>query len=121
MDTISPFHHCTISPSQGEIANVTSVHSTISTSQDSTIPPSQGEISSVTSESQISSINVFNELTTKSTINDSDGDEAERDPNSDPKVATYTTNGNYPQKLFINRLIPKIILGKIVPIDQPIT
>ena len=34
------FNHSTISPSQGEISNVTSVHSTIS--------PSQGEISIVT-------------------------------------------------------------------------
>ena len=42
MDTISPFHHCTISPSQREIENVTSVHSAISLSQ--------VEIASVTSE-----------------------------------------------------------------------
>ena len=41
MDTISPLHHCTISPSQGDISNVTSFHSTIS--------PSQGYIASVTS------------------------------------------------------------------------
>ena len=61
MDTISPFHHCTISPSQGEIANMTSNYYTIS--------PSQGYIASVTSEGQNSSdiltetINGFKELT----------------------------------------------------------
>ena len=59
--TILPFHDFTISPSQGEIANVTSVHSIIS--------PSQGVIASVTSERRISSdnleetINGFNEFT----------------------------------------------------------
>ena len=41
MDTIAPFHHCTISPSQGDIANAKSVNSIIS--------PSQGEIKNVTS------------------------------------------------------------------------
>ena len=63
MDTISTFQHCTISPSQGEIANVTTVHSTISllqgeivnmTSVCSTVSPSQGKIASVTSERRIS-------------------------------------------------------------------
>ena len=64
----------TISPSQGDIANVTCVHSTIS--------PSQGDIASVTSERQIyfdmlaETINVFNELTIQSTINDSEEDDA---------------------------------------------
>ena len=43
MDTISPRHPFPISPSQGEIAKMTSFRSTIS--------PSQGEIASVTSES----------------------------------------------------------------------
>ena len=43
------------------------------------------------------------------------------DPSSDPKVATYTNNGNFPQKLLKNRFIPKIILGKIRPIDQLFT
>ena len=47
MDTISPFRHFTISPSQGYITKVTSIHSTIS--------PSQGEIASGTSERRISS------------------------------------------------------------------
>ena len=40
------------------------------------------------------------------------------DPISDPKVATYTTNGNFPQKLLKNRFVPKIIKGEIRPIDQ---
>ena len=119
MDTISPFHHCTISPSQVEIANVISIHSTIS--------KPQGEIESVTSERRISldmlseTINGFNELTIQSTINDSEEDDAESDPNSNPKVATYTTNGNSPQKLILNRLIPKIIPGAIHPMEQTIT
>ena len=67
-------------------------------------------------------------LTLHSKINDSvyynlDEDESESDPKRDPLVATHTsdgkkrkftdndtTNGNYPQKLLINRLIPVIIL-----------
>ena len=59
----------------------------------------------MTSERQISSdimaktINGFNELTIQSTINDSayyDSEEydAESDPNSDPKVATHTSDKN---------------------------
>ena len=118
------FNRYIISPSQGDIANVTCVHSTIS--------PSQGDIASVTSERRISldvlaeTINGFNELTIQSTINDSayydsEEDDAERDPNSDPKVATYITNVNPPHKLFINWLIPDIIPGAIPPIDQTIT
>ena len=47
-------NHCTISLSQGEIENVTSVYSTILPSRDSTISPSQGEIASVTSERKFS-------------------------------------------------------------------
>ena len=68
MDTISPFHHCNISPLQGEITNETRVHSTIS--------PLQGDIASVTSERQIyfdilaETINVFNELTIQSSGSD---------------------------------------------------
>ena len=31
------------------------------------------------------------------------------DPSRDPKAATQTTNGNFAQKLLINRFIPKII------------
>ena len=65
-------------------------------------------------------INRFNELTIKSTINNSEEDDAEIDPNRDPKVATYTTNRNSPHKLFIKRLIPEIIPGAIPPIDQTI-
>ena len=45
--------HCTISPSQGKIANLMS-HSTILPSRHSTVSPSQGEIASVTSERRIS-------------------------------------------------------------------
>ena len=43
------------------------------------------------------------------------------DPSSDPKVSTYTTNGNYLQKLFKNRFVPKIIPCEICPIDQLVT
>ena len=64
------------------------------------------------------SINGFNELTIQSTIKDSDGDDAESDPISNPKLDTYTTNLKTPQKLFNNWFIPKIILGAIRPIDQ---
>ena len=66
-------------------------------------------------------INGFNELTIQSTINKSEEDDAERNPNSNAKVATYTTNGNFPHKLFLNRRIPKITPGAIRPIDQTIT
>ena len=89
----------------------------------------QGEITNVTNERQISleimvkTIKGFNGLTIKSTINNSayynsEEDDAESNPNSDPKVATHTsdgnkrkvtdtdtTNGNSPRKLLINRLI----------------
>ena len=113
MYNISPLHRCTISSSQGEIANVISVHFKFS--------PSQGDIVSVTSERRISSRNGFNELTIQSTINGSEEDEAESDPNSNPKVSQYTTNRNSPHKLFINLTIPKIIPGAIRLIDQTIT
>ena len=89
MDDSSSFHNCTIPPSQGEITNVTSVHSTIS--------PSHGDITSVTSERRIYLINEFNELTFQSKINNLEEDDAESDQNSDSKVATYTTNVNSPQ------------------------
>ena len=65
----------------------------------------------------------FNGFTAQSTINNSayynsEEDDTESNPNSDPKVATYTTNGNSPHTLFINRLIPEIIPDAIPPIDQ---
>ena len=68
----------------------------------------------------------FNELRIQSTINNSEyynseEDDAESDPNSNPKFAnhtsdgkkrnftdTYTTNGNSPHKLLINWLISEI-------------
>ena len=81
----------------------------------------------MTSERRISSdilaetINVFNELMIQSTINDSEEYDAESNPNINPKVATYTPNRNYPNKLFINRIIPEITPGAIPPIDQTIT
>ena len=106
----------TISPSQGDIANVTSIHSTILTSQ--------GDIASVTSERRIyldilvEMINGFNELMIQSTINNSEEDDVESDPNSNPKVDTYTTNGNSPHKLLTNREIPAIIQGIIPPVNQ---
>ena len=96
-------------------------HSTILPSQHSTISPSQGDIASVTSERRISSINGFNELMIQLTINNSYGNDAESNPSSNQKVATYITNGSFPQKLFNNRFVSKIIPGTIRPIDQLVT
>ena len=64
----------------------------------------QREITNVTNEMRISSkileemIKRFNGLTIQSTINDyeyynSEEDDAESNPNSDPKVATHTSDG----------------------------
>ena len=98
---------------------MTSVHSTIS--------PSQVNISSVTSERQnaldilTETINGFNELTILSTINNSEEDNTEIDPNRDPKVASYNKNEYSPHKSILNWFIPKIIPGAIRPIDQTIT
>ena len=87
----------------------------------------------------VETIKGFKGLTLKSKINDSayyhsEDDEAEIDPNSDPKLATHTsdgrkikvsytdsTNGNSPKKLSIKRLIPYIIPVVILPIDQKTT
>ena len=44
----------------------------------------------------------------------------ESNPNSDPKLATHTTNVYSPHKLLTNRLIPEIISFAIPPIDQTI-
>ena len=74
----------------------------------------------MTNERRISSdilaetIKLFNGLTIQSTINnseyyDSEEDDAEIDPSSDPKVNAHNTNGNSQHKLLINRLIPEII------------
>ena len=41
-----------------------------------------------------------------------------RDISSDQKVATYTTNGNSPQKLLRSRFVTKTIQGAILTIDQ---
>ena len=65
-------------------------------------------------------INGFNELTIKSTINNSKEDDAGNYPSRDPKVATYTTNRSSPHKVILNQLIPKIIPGAIRPIYQMI-
>ena len=43
------------------------------------------------------------------------------DTSSDPKVASYTTNKHFPQKLFKNRFVPQIIPGAIRSIDQMFT
>ena len=104
----------------------------------------QGDNANVRNKRRISSeilaetIKGFNGLTIQSTINDSayydsEEDGAESDPNSDPNVATHTSdgtkrkvtdtdtiNGNSPSKLLINRLIPEIIIVAISPIDQNI-
>ena len=48
--------------------------------------------------------------------------EAVSDPkrylSSNPKVSTYTTNGNFPQKILRSRFVPNIIQGTIPPIYQ---
>ena len=104
----------------------------------------QGVIANVTNERRIyldilaEKIKRFNGLTIQSTINDSayynsEKDDAESDPNINPKVATHTsdgkkrklnytdtTNRNYPRKLLINRLIPEIIPVAIQLIYQTI-
>ena len=40
------------------------------------------------------------------------------DPSNNPRVATYTTNGNFPQKLLKIWFVSKIIQGAIGPINQ---
>ena len=78
-------------------------------------------------------------MTLKLTINNSayyhsEEDGTESDPNSDPKVATHTsdkkkikvtdtdtTNENCPHKSLINRLVPEIIPVVIPLIDQSTT
>ena len=134
METI--LNRSTISLSQGDISNVTSVHSTISTSQ---------EYANVTNERRIAldilkeTLKWFHGLTIQSTVSDSvyynsEEDDAISDPKSDSLVATQTsdrnerkitdidtTNGNSPHKLILNRLIPNIIPGAIRPIEQMIT
>ena len=91
----------------------------------------QGDISNVKNERRISletlaeTINGFNGLMIQSKINDSayydsEENDSEIDPNSNPKVATHTTNGYTPHTLFINRLNPEIIPATIMPIDQTI-
>ena len=70
----------------------------------------------ITSDILVEKIIGFIELTIQSTINDSEKDDAERNP----KVATYTTNTNPPHKLFLNLVIHKIITGTISPMDQTI-
>ena len=102
----------------------------------------QGNIANFPNERRISSdimretIKGFKGLTIDSIINNSayyhsEEDEAEGDPNSDPKVATHTserrkrkftdtetTNVNSLHKLLINRLITEIIPFATSPIDK---
>ena len=66
----------------------------------------------------VEKIHGFNELKIQSIINDSEEDEAESDPNSNIKIATYTTNGNSSHKLLTNREISVIIQGNIPPVNQ---
>ena len=104
----------------------------------------QRNIANVPNERRISSdiltetIKLFKGLTLQSKINNSayynsEEDDTESDPNSDPKVDTHTsdgnkrkvtdtdtTNGNYPHKLLINRLTPEIIPVVIPPIDRQV-
>ena len=134
MDTF--FNHSTISLSQGEIKNGTSVHYTIS-------PPY--EDANVTNERRIASdtlketIQKVHGLTIQPTISnsvyyDSEEHNAVSDPKSDSLLDTHTsdgkerkisdtdtTNSKTPHKLILNRLIPNTISGAIRPIDQTIT
>ena len=91
----------------------------------------------ISSDILAETIKGFKGLTLQSTINDfayynAEEDDAESDPNSDPKVATQTsdrkkrkvtdtenTNVNSPHKLLINWLIPDIIPVVILPIKLP--
>ena len=101
----------------------------------------QGEISNVTNERQLSSdilaetIKGFKGLTIQSTIKNStyynsEEDDAESDTKIDQVVAThtsdgkkrkvadnYTTNGKFPHKILMNRLIPEITPVTILLID----
>ena len=43
------------------------------------------------------------------------------DPSSNPKIANYTTNRNFPQKLFNSRFVPNITPGANRPNDQLVT
>ena len=43
------------------------------------------------------------------------------DPSINPKVATYTTNDKFTQKLLIGRFVAKIIPAAICPVDQLVT
>ena len=55
-------------------------------------------------------------------INDSEElVDAKSNPSSDPKVATYTTNGKFTQKLLFSWFVPKIIPATIRPVDQIVT
>ena len=89
----------------------------------------QRYIANGTNERRISSsimaetIKGFNGLTIQSIINNSayydlEEDDAESDPNSDPKVDTHTANRNSPQKSLTNREIPAIIQGVIPLVNQ---
>ena len=74
-------------------------------------------------DSLAETINGFNGLEIQSTINDylyddSEEDDAESDPNRDPRTATYTTNGNPHHTLLTNREIPAIIQVAIPPVNQ---
>ena len=112
--------------------------------QSSTTTNIQGKIVNVPNKRQIplnimaEMIKIFKGLTLDSTINNSkyyhfEEDDAESDPNSDPKVNTTasngkkrkvtdtdTTNRNYSHRLLINLLIPETIPFVIPPIYQTI-
>ena len=95
LETIKEFKGCTI-------------QSTISDSAQSN-SKEQGDVIS-DSEEQVNVISNSEEMVY-----------AVSDPKSDPKVATYTTNGNFAQKKLKNRFFPKIIQDAIRLIDQLVT
>ena len=86
-----------------------------STISDSAYSDSDEQVDAISdSEEQVDTINYPNELVDAVS-------NPKRDPSSDEKVATYTTNGNPPQKSLRSRFVPKIIQGAIRSIDHLVT
>ena len=98
-ETIKEFKRCTI-------------QSTIS---DSTEYDSEKQVDAINdSDEQVNAIKNSEELVDA-------GSDPTRNPSSNPKVATYTTNGKLRQNLLRSRFVPEIIQGDIVLINQLVT
>ena len=86
-----------------------------STINDSAHPNSEEQVDAISdSEEQVYVISNSEELV--DAVSD-----PKRNPSSNPKVSTYTTNGKSTQKLPKKRFVPKIIQGEICLIDQLVT